>query len=155
MSIRVKCESNDVRFLSVSEYYALLAGLRIGVVTSYSCRDNMVVLFNGLRIPLRELLEIDPRALLLGWRYNDNGFWELGNVKIKRPSTTVIEIFNYKQYDRLKHVEGNIVVDIGAGVGDSVIYFILRGASRVIALEPNRKYYCEMLENPKIKQYRR
>jgi len=133
----------------VNEYYTLLVNLRIGSVIDYSCRDNVVVLFNDLKIPLRELLEIDPRALLLGWRYNDNGFWELGDIKIKHPSTTVIEVFNFRQYARLKHVEG-IIVDIGAGVGDSVIYFILRGAKRVIALEPNVKYYYEMLENIKL-----
>jgi len=149
-SIRVECRDSGVASLSVSEYYALLVNSRLGVVVDYSCRDNTVVLFNGLRIPLRELVEIDIHAPLLGWKYNSSGFWELGDIKVKHPSITVIEVFNFKQYARLKRVEGSIVVDIGAGVGDSVIYFTLRGARRVVALEPNVKYYCEMLENIKL-----
>jgi hypothetical protein len=139
MSIRVRCIDDYVGSLSVNEYYTLLTSLRLGIVIDYSCRDNTVVLFNKFRVPLKELLEIDLHAPLLGWQYNSNGFWELDSIKMKHPSPTVVEVFNYREYDRLKHVKDNVVVDIGAGVGDSVIYFILRGTKKVIALEPNVK----------------
>lgn len=33
-------------------------------------------------------------------------------------------------------VEGKVVIDIGANVGDTIIYFASRGASKIIALEP-------------------
>jgi FkbM family methyltransferase len=33
-------------------------------------------------------------------------------------------------------VEGRVVVDVGAFVGDSTIYFALKGADRVITVEP-------------------
>jgi FkbM family methyltransferase len=42
---------------------------------------------------------------------------------------------------RTLSVEGQVVIDIGANIGDSSIYFILRGAERVIALEPFPKNY--------------
>jgi len=146
VSISVKCIDGSIASLSVDEYYALLVGLRRGIIVNYSCSDNAVVLFNGLKISLSEFLELDPRALLLGWKYN-GGFWELNGVKMKHLPPPVVEVFNYRMYDRLRYVKGSVVVDVGAGVGDSVIYFILRGAEKVIALEPNIKYCYEMLEN--------
>jgi FkbM family methyltransferase len=38
-------------------------------------------------------------------------------------------------------VKDKIVVDIGANIGDSCLYFILRGATKVIGLEPFKKSY--------------
>jgi FkbM family methyltransferase len=47
-------------------------------------------------------------------------------------------------------LKNRIVIDLGAFVGDSAIYFVLRGARRVIALEPNPEAFKEMLENIKL-----
>lgn len=49
-------------------------------------------------------------------------------------------------------VKDSTVIDIGAYVGDSPIYFALKGAKRVIALEPNPLSYKLALENVKINQ---
>ncbi len=49
-------------------------------------------------------------------------------------------------YDDLS-VDGRVVVDVGAGVGDTAILFALRGASRVIALEPYPALYSIALRN--------
>ncbi|MGC9180925.1 MAG: FkbM family methyltransferase, partial [Vulcanisaeta sp.] len=43
-----------------------------------------------------------------------------------------------------------VVVDVGAFVGDSAIYFVLRGAEKVIAIEPHPGAYEEMLENIRL-----
>jgi FkbM family methyltransferase len=51
-----------------------------------------------------------------------------------------IEIFERKAYDFLQ-VKGNLVIDIGANIGDSSIYFALKGAASVVALEPYPKNY--------------
>ncbi len=51
-----------------------------------------------------------------------------------------------KQWDFL-NVQNKSVLDIGAFVGDSPIYFILKGAKKVYAIEPHPKAYVEMLEN--------
>jgi FkbM family methyltransferase len=51
-----------------------------------------------------------------------------------------ISIFRGDAYDRLP-VKGCTVIDIGANIGDSSIYFALRGADKVIALEPFPKNY--------------
>jgi hypothetical protein len=44
-------------------------------------------------------------------------------------------VFVQRELDTLD-VNGQVVIDIGANFGDSVIYFVLKGAERVIAIEP-------------------
>ena len=48
------------------------------------------------------------------------------------------------------NVNDRVVVDVGAFVGDSAIYFALKGAKRVIAIEPHPGAYAEMLENIRL-----
>jgi FkbM family methyltransferase len=38
------------------------------------------------------------------------------------------------------------VINIGAFVGDSTIYFAVKGAKRIIAIEPHPKAFEELLE---------
>jgi FkbM family methyltransferase len=47
-------------------------------------------------------------------------------------------------------VEGKVVVDIGAFIGDSSIYFALRGAKKVIAVESHPETYKKMVENIRL-----
>ena len=53
---------------------------------------------------------------------------------------TLAEIFYDEDYSRLP-VSGRTVVDIGSFNADSAIYFSLKGASKVIAIEPFPKNY--------------
>ncbi len=59
------------------------------------------------------------------------------------------ETFGMETYKQL-NVKGKIVVDIGSYIGDSPIYFILRGAKRVYALEPYPNSYSLLLKNIEI-----
>jgi hypothetical protein len=45
-----------------------------------------------------------------------------------------------KEYEFLP-VKGKVVIDIGANIGDSSIYFVENGASKVIAIEPDQKLF--------------
>ena len=49
-------------------------------------------------------------------------------------------IFVKNDYDFLK-VEDKIIVDIGANIGDTAIYFAVKGAKKVIGLEPFHKNF--------------
>jgi len=62
---------------------------------------------------------------------------------------SILEVFDYGEYSAL-NVNGKLVVDVGAFVGDSSIYFALRGARRVVAIEPEPRAYEEMLKNIKL-----
>jgi hypothetical protein len=148
-TIGVKCYNGNESLLTPRELHRLLLGLRIGSIVGYSCEGSTVELHSGSRAPLAEMLEIDIEAPLYGWKYNSGGFWKLGGIKMRHVTTTVIEVFNKRQYSCL-NVEGRDVVDIGAGIGDSSVYFALCGARLVIALEPDAKAYREMLENIRL-----
>lgn len=52
----------------------------------------------------------------------------------------ITNIYVNNQYGRLP-VFGKTVIDVGASIGDSAIYFIRRGAKKVIAIEPSEQAY--------------
>ena len=60
-----------------------------------------------------------------------------------------MEVFNYGEYERID-VNDKVVVDIGAGYGETSIYFLKRGAKHVVAVEPCPEVYREMLVNLKL-----
>lgn len=61
----------------------------------------------------------------------------------------LLEVFDKGEF-RHVNVKGMDVVDVGAFVGDSAVYFALRGAKRVIAVEPHPVAYTEMLDNIRL-----
>ncbi len=52
----------------------------------------------------------------------------------------IISVFLHEDYRKLPFI-GKTVLDIGANIGDSPIYFAIKGAEKVIALEPFSKNY--------------
>jgi len=70
-------------------------------------------------------------------------------VKFRRMYWLILSIFDDGEYERL-NVRDRVVVDVGAYVGDSAIYFALRGAKKVIAIEPHPVAFAEMLENIRL-----
>ncbi len=60
-----------------------------------------------------------------------------------------IIVFGLEEYSFLK-VENEIIIDIGANIGDSPIYFALNSAKKVIALEPYPYSYNIALKNIKL-----
>ena len=63
--------------------------------------------------------------------------------------STVFQVFNDGDYEQL-NAKGRVVIDVGAYIGDSAIYFALKGARKVIAIEPHPGAYAEMLDNIKL-----
>ena len=53
-------------------------------------------------------------------------------------------------YDFLKPIEGSTVIDVGANIGDSSVWFAIMGASAVIGLEPYKWSYNMALKNIEI-----
>ncbi len=53
--------------------------------------------------------------------------------------SSLLEIFAWGEYEVpevLSDLKGRDVIDVGASVGDSALYFVLNGAKKVIAVEP-------------------
>lgn len=78
-------------------------------------------------------------------------YWK-GNELLFENSATQYELYElfltepYKQLD----VKDKTVVDIGAGVGDTAIMFMLSGAKEVYAFEPDKKRYDAARKNLKM-----
>ena len=66
-----------------------------------------------------------------------------------KPSVSVKEIFIENEYGSLD-VKNKIVLDIGANIGDTAILFSRLGAKKVIALEPQLKFFNMCKKNIKI-----
>jgi FkbM family methyltransferase len=131
--IRVVCKKgkNDV-CIEPSFYGRIVRGYYIGYTKDVYCEDAYLVL-NGLRLLSKPVF---------------NGvFWDLGLAKFVNLRS--VEVFLKQPYSSA-NVTGRTVVDVGAFVGDSAIYFVLRGAKKVIAIEPHPGAYQEMLENVRL-----
>jgi len=88
------------------------------------------------------------KTIKAGWEYKGD-YWEKDGTKFKHYYATIYDVFVDEQYTYLNIKDKN-VLDIGAFVGDSAIYFILKGAKKVYAIEPHPNAYKEMIENIKL-----
>jgi|TARA_B110000467_G_C18238631_1_gene433188 FkbM family methyltransferase len=91
-----------------------------------SCKiigDELLVSFNGTTVKF------------VDWRHN-------GDIQ---------RIFLKEDYNEFP-IKNSLVVDIGANIGDSSIYFSLCGAAKVIALEPVLSNYNAMKKNIEINE---
>ena len=92
-------------------------------------------------------------AKLTGWKYDEKCHcWVKDGVKFRHIYDMILRVFGSygePQYGFL-NVNGKIVVDVGAYVGDTAIYFALRGAKKIIAIEPHPEAFKEMLDNIKL-----
>jgi FkbM family methyltransferase len=61
----------------------------------------------------------------------------------------LLERFVDRQYAWL-NVEGKLVLDLGANVGDSALYFIQRGATKVFAYEPLPHFFEQARHNAEL-----
>jgi len=117
-------------------------------------KDNIYLKINNktFQLPLKEIeisgvgSVIEP--LKSGWLYYKS-YWEKNNIKFKHVYGAIYQVFDEEDY-RFLNVKDKNVLDIGAFVGDSPIYFILKGAKKVYAIEPHPDAYKEMLENIKL-----
>jgi FkbM family methyltransferase len=109
--------------------------------------DNKYMYLDSDRIPLEEL-KWGIEAHFKAWKYVGD-HWELEygkfNVKFKRMISSIYEVFNDEIYE--SDFKDKEVVDIGANVGDSAIWFALNGAKKVVAIEPLVDAYNEAKYN--------
>ena len=88
---------------------------------------------------------------VIGWRYEDScKCWVKDGVRFRRINYAVLTTFGEPPEYPSIDISNRDVVDVGAYVGDTAIYFALRGARRVIAIEPHPEAFREMIENIKL-----
>jgi FkbM family methyltransferase len=122
-----------------------------GFFIDLRCRDGAVIVKN-FSIPIEELSLscCVADAIKLGWIYDSSrGCWVKNGASFRHMRWVIIEVFDFGEYRHLD-VKNKVVVDVGAAYGDSTVYFLLRGAKKVIAVEPCPEEFKELLENLKL-----
>ena len=137
--------------MSPETFERLVSRSSRGLIKSITCVNGRMFV-NGVEVKNIDdvIYGTETWARVLGWAYNPvERCWFKGNVKFRRMYGCILEIFDYGIYKSLS-VKDKVVVDVGAFVGDSAIYFALKGARKVIAIEPHPGAYEEMLENIRL-----
>jgi FkbM family methyltransferase len=137
--------------MSPETFERLVSRSSRGLIKSITCVDGRM-LVNGVEVKNIDdvIYSTETWARVLGWAYDPvKRFWFKGNVKFGRMYWPILEVFDYGEY-KLLGVKDRVVVDVGAFVGDSAIYFALKGARKVIAIEPHPEAYREMLDNIRL-----
>jgi FkbM family methyltransferase len=154
----VRCRDGGDLILNRFEYRRFIVALRDSLISNVSCIDRTFTSTNGSTYPLDKLFSLDYtflRALSKEGCVFDfvNGYWvhRVSGLKFKELRTGVVEVLCLGHYP-LDNIDlrDREVVDVGAFVGDSTLYFLYKGAEKVIAIEPHRGAYEEMLYNLKL-----
>ena len=118
---------NSMEINNMQDYYTFFSGRawgtqKLGPVNDrVKITDNMVILDGKIKFAYHKETELGASLLMLGEVYKD-------------------------EYGCLD-VQDKIVIDIGANIGDSAIYFATKGAKKVIAFEPFPATYRQAKEN--------
>ena len=93
-----------------------------------------------------------------GARFKDNKAVLPNSIIFKYPRedplalSIVHEVFVEQQW-RFLNVHNKVVIDVGTYIGDSAIYFALRGVRKVICYEPHPILYRYLIENVKLNKF--
>jgi len=136
--------------MSPETFERLVSRSSRGLIKSITCVDGRMFV-NGVEVKNFDdvIYNLETWARVLGWAYDSKGYWIKDGVKFRHMYWSILGIFDYGEYELLG-VRDRVVVDVGAFVGDSSIYFALKGARKVIAIEPHPEAYVEMLENIRL-----
>jgi len=151
-NVKLKAKINDCIFKIDPEVFArFVSRASQGLINSTRCYDDKL-LINGIQV--NDIADViyntETWAKVLGWIYDEScECWVKENVKFLYMYPPILEVFEFGEYGFVD-VEDRIVIDIGAHVGDSSIYFALKGAKKVIAVEPHPKAFEELVKNTKL-----
>jgi len=112
-------------------------------------KRNTITYMNNVRLPVEEFEKSSTIDLAVknGWAYDVAGkYWFKNGIKFRHMHWPILEVFEFGNYEGID-VNGKVVIDVGAFVGDTAIYFALKGAKGIIAIEPLLANYEELLDN--------
>jgi FkbM family methyltransferase len=155
LKVKLKVKINEcVLILDPDVFSRIVSRFERGEITSIKCVNGRLLVNNVEVEHLNDLIyKFEVWLKVIGWRYDELcKCWIKDGIKLKRIDPSILYVLGFygKPEYEFVDVKGKDVVDVGAYVGDSAIYFILRGAKRVIAIEPHPEAYREMFENIKL-----
>lgn len=153
-----KCRDGGSIELTPKEYSYLINGHASGTIDRINCGSGILSIC-GFDLTVKLLAEFSwltihwcCRALKMGivnGRVRREGdIWIVDGTKFKELRLAIVEAFlaNHWPLEELD-LRGREILDIGAYVGDTALYFLARGARKVVAVEPHPIAYREMVEN--------
>ena len=152
-NIELKLRNGDTIIVSRFLYPRIIYYYYLGYLNDINKKEIKIKLGDKTySVPINALYSNDIGGIIMfiksNWQYRNN-YWEKNGIKFKYAHGSIHEVFDEEDYKFL-NVKDKSVLDIGAFVGDSPIYFILKGAKKVYAIEPHPDAYNEMLENIKL-----
>ncbi len=149
INIKVICKDGSRSIISMRAYGGLVNDYYDGYITNYDCKEGIATYMNKAHVPIKELEKSSDIGFAVenGWAYDlANKYWTKSNVRFRHMHWPILEVFDFGNYEGID-VNGKVVIDVGAFVGDTAIYFLLKGAKKVIAIEPLPANYEELLYN--------
>ena len=113
--IIIKCNNDEV---NATPYLLrwLLHAMDLGHVRGIHCGDG-------------EFVVINAHGNEVHVKY-DNGYYIINGYRFKIINTPFIELFLREDYHDI-NIHDKVIIDVGAYIGDSAIYFVLKGARRL------------------------
>lgn len=134
--VTVKCGDASYR-LSPGMYSFIINAYHDGLITEFKCGGSMELLLGGI-------------AKLVISKNGDELFIAPDGIKLRGEDsmdlTVLFETWLYEIHFLGFNLDGWLVVDIGAYIGDTPLYFAKRGAF-VVAVEPVPYHFEAMLRN--------
>jgi len=152
-NIKLKLRSEETIIVSRFLYPRIIYYYYLGYIKDINKNEIKIKLDDKIySIPINALYSNSIYGIIillkLGWQYKGD-HWEKNGIKFKHAYGSISDVFDFEEYEFL-NVQNKSVLDIGAFIGDSSIYFILKGAKKVYAIEPHPDAYNEILENIKL-----
>jgi FkbM family methyltransferase len=122
-----------------------------GRIKSVRCVNGKILL-NDIAVDDLNNIISDPIKLsqVFGWRYDETYNCRIKQgIRFRNMRESIIAIFEFGEYADI-NVKNKVVIDVGAFVGDSAIFFALNGAKMVIAIEPHPQAFLELCDNIKL-----
>jgi len=152
-NIKLKLRNGETIKVSRFLYPRIIYSYYLGYIIDINKNEIKIKVDNkifsmSINDPYANSITVIIKFIESNWQYKDN-YWEKNGIKFKRLYSSTYDVFIREDYKFLNVKDKNIL-DIGAFVGDSSIYFILKGAKKVYAIEPHPDAYKEMIENIKL-----
>ena len=129
----------SVIYHMVREKYPFVARLRDGTHVKVYSLNELFMIISGMGT---SNVVYDERQHVTKINYKEKEIALFGAEN----NGDIPSVFFTEEYKFLEPM-GNVVLDVGANIGDSVIYFLVNGASRVIAFEPYEFSYKNLVKN--------
>jgi FkbM family methyltransferase len=144
------------------DHVRVATAIRAGIDVQPLNKDKMVFTLTEVTFQeeLNELgfsfLYFATKLFLAGAKFIDSKTLILPNsVKLKFSNKDLSHLFHiyetfFEESYGLLDVKGKIVVDVGANIGDTSLYFASKGALKVYSFEPEAETFSYLLDNIKL-----